>query len=286
MLPAQLKAYLPYVRKPLEITRNFRRWRSAERVHTPFVFILGPGRSGTTLLDRLLLNHSRMRGFPIQTKIFSARPIHDYARFQHFLTRDVFDRALAESGSLAGFLSAIHTLTFDLPEGGYFVEKTPEHAIHLAYLMDRFPAARFVFALRDPRDAFCSGRKDGFIPQASAIPGYLDYLGATVRPMLDLSENEKTRLHVVRYEEFTRSPLAEMQRLMGFLGLPGEEERQLAPTAPTEDWRAKDKQFARLAEPVSATTVGRWRDQLGKDEQAAFHQRGGKLLRQLGYNID
>lgn len=284
MLPPQLKAYLPYLRQPAEIFRNFRRWRSTERVDTPFVFILGPGRSGTTLLDRILLNHSRMRGFPIQTKIFSARPIHDYARFSHYLSQDVFDRALAQSQSLAGFLSAIHTLSFDLPSGGYFVEKTPEHAIHLRYLMDRFPAAKFLFTLRDPRDAFCSGRKDGFIPQAAAIPGYLHYLEKTVEPMLRLAEPDKQRLHIVRYETFTQAPLEQLQRLMAFLNLSGEEEQQLAPAAPGEDWRAGDEQFARLTQPVSPATVGRWQTQLSSEEQAAFRQRND-LLSQLGYPV-
>ena len=34
---------------------------------------------------------------------------------------------------MAGFFAAVHRASFELPEGGWYAEKTPQHAIRLAY---------------------------------------------------------------------------------------------------------------------------------------------------------
>lgn len=274
-----------YLRNPGDILRNRRRWTNPETSNIPVAFVLGPPRSGTTLLNRLLLNHSAIEGFPLQTNIFSPRSIYDLARFSHYADADTVTRALKQSRSIAGFFARLHELSFpQVPSGGYYLEKTPQHARYLGYILKHLPKAKVIFAVRDGRDTFCSGRSAQNIPQAGSVAGHARYFNSCIKPVrgfLDQSE----RILVVKYEEFTAAPEAGLTRIMNFLGLPPELDVQLAPSDQKKDWRAAEKAFERLNQPITPATVGRWRKEMSPEEIAAYNKIAGGSLSLFGYPL-
>lgn len=283
MIPTHVKALAHYARNPAEISANLARWRRRERIEAPFIFVLGPPRSGTTLLHRILLNHSKIRGFSEETGTFSPRSIHDYRRFSEFLSPEIHSAALRQTRSISGFFHAIHDLSLPLPDGGAFVEKTPQHAIYLPYLLKCFPKARAVFAIRDPRDTFCSGLSAGNIPQARNLTKHARYFRRCVSPLLTLPETDRERVFILKYEDFTRAPEAELTEVMRFLRLSGEEASQLSPEAMASDSRAQQGAFARLARPITPATVNRWQREMTPEQAQAYQIAAGPGLSHFGY---
>ncbi|WP_158243224.1 sulfotransferase family protein [Acidimangrovimonas sediminis] len=285
MIPEHIKPLLQYAKNPSQILANIRRWKSPQVDQFPFIFVLGPPRSGTTLLHRILLNHSKIVGFSEETGSFSPRSVYDYERFKHFLNKDAHTKALATTSSMAGFFSEFHKLSLDLPAGGRFVEKTPQHAIYLSYLMSRFPQAQFIFALRDPRDTFCSGFSAGNIPQARHVEKHARYFQSCVAPLIALHDMYHSRVCMVKYEDFTRTPRGEVGRIMKFLKLSGEEDFQLSRRAVSSDDRAHKAEFQRLARPITPATVGRWKTEMSKKQVSVYQKIAGDSLSYFGYEL-
>lgn len=285
MLNGNLSSLLRYASHPIEIGRNIRRWRNTETVDLPLVLVLGPPRSGTTLLHRTLLNHSRIAGFSEETSIISPKSIYDFNRFAHFVDEDAYRTALDNTRSLAGFFAALHKYALPAGDLAYYAEKTPQHAKRLDYILSRFPNVRIVFAVRDGRDTYCSGKAAGNIPQARTIRSHAAYFMACVRPAMTESARRQDQICVVRYEDFTIDPSGQLDRIMGFLGVDAEPEAQLSAAARKSDDRALRAEFARLNAPISGETVGRWRREMTGTEATAYARIAGSGLSHFGYEI-
>jgi protein-tyrosine sulfotransferase len=273
---------LRYAARPWEIAINLGYWRRARHSDLPIVFVLGPPRSGTTLIHRTLLNHAALQGFPAETSIFSPKSLLDFDRFSGFLGRPTFDRALSETDDVVSFFAAMHRLTFPFHVGPglWFVEKTPQHVKRLSFLLDHFDNARVLHVIRDGRDAFCSGRSTGNIPQAARLSNYASYWMTCVRARTAVNSD---RVLDVRYEGFTADPELELQRMMGFIGLEADPEVQLSSAQRAQDQRAASHKFSRLSQDISTKTVGRWRTEMTPEEQALFTRIAGDGLSRFGY---
>lgn len=148
--------------------------RRQSRFERP-VFIIGVSRSGTTLLFRFLASSANLGALP--------REGHDLWRaFHHPRYRQWASDEVSAGEVRFGerrFVSAYLKSYF---EQDRFVEKTPENAFRVGYLLDLFPDARFVVVRRDPlkvvrsliagwRDA--NGRfRSYFVPEDLTIPDY------------------------------------------------------------------------------------------------------------------
>ena len=149
------------------------------------IFIVGPGRSGTTLLRSLLSAHSRIAVTP-ETK-FMARAEEwglkrgvpdDFDEFwSHYTTwlrfRDLGIEAarcheLIEIQNDYSFAAVFRAVLFAYGEkvGKLRIgEKTPTHVRYLPYLLEWFPDARILFTQRDPRAVVASQMKTYWVKQ-------------------------------------------------------------------------------------------------------------------------
>lgn len=270
-----------YARHPHHVVAQVQRFRRSRPHAGRFVFVMGPPRSGTTLIHRLLLNHSHLEGFSYETSIISPKPIFDPARFTHYVDAHVHAQALAQTRDLPGFFARLHELALPAPPpGGWFVEKTPQHARRLRFILDMFPAARVVFCVRDGRDTFCSGRAAGNIPQARDVARHARYFDACMAPYFGTAPDPRVRL--LRYEDFVADPWPQLADLMRFVDLEAEPgQRDTARTG--RDARAAHKAFDRLSKPIDAGTVARWRDEMTPEEIARYERIAGPALDRLDY---
>jgi len=227
------------------------------RLAEPPVFIVGPGRSGTTLMRTLLAAHSRIAVTPETHFLKFAQAFgygqedapqdyaalcRSYSETQRFLDLGVppeqfLNRAAAAPGR--GFADAFAALLdvyrahIGKPRIG---EKPPGHQRFLADLLAWFPDARILFMMRDPRAQIAS---------ALSLPWILKQMKPQRRgaPLVRRSRRYQIARHArawtkilgryhavaqddrvlrVVYEELAADPETQMRRVCRFIDEPFE----------------------------------------------------------------
>ncbi len=157
---------------------------------------------------------------------------------------------------------------------------------HVADILARYPDARLILLVRDPRDVAASSRQSVFStfhPRKTAHLwrghqetglAWADRLGGTGR------EN----LRILRYEDLVAAPDAELRALCAWLGedfapemlrfFEGKEARRSA--ALSESW-------ANTGKPVDAGSVARFRAELSERELQLVEAVARGPMRRLGY---
>ena len=59
--------------------------------------------------------------------------------------------------------------------GKRFVEKTPQHILHLPFILKWFPQAQVIHLVRDGRDCYCSSKINIDIPQNKSAKEFASY---------------------------------------------------------------------------------------------------------------
>ncbi len=233
-------------------------WRAISRRmrSEPAVFVAGVARSGTSALRATLERHPSFRPRKDQspeTHLF-ARP--DLVREVTAGRRRqrLFEFLLEDEAAAA----RVDALAAGVPELGHedlarlffavakevrgvrrLIEKTPRHVLHLPLIDRSFPECRFLLCVRHPLDVYSSYRKrlaDDVEPGAAsgsptAVPAGKEWLTASpeefardwaekVAIVADWCERYPDRSLLVRYEDLTVSPRAEVERICRFLGEP------------------------------------------------------------------
>lgn len=272
-----------YGRHPYDIVRMLSRFQRSKPVDGKFLFILGPPRSGTTLLHRILLNHTQITGFSYETSIISPKPIFDTNRFNHYVTSATHKKALSETVDIPSFFQELHKLAFpdhDLNKD-WFIEKTPQHSKRMHYILKYFPNSKVIFCSRDGRDTYCSGKEAGNIPQSKSPASHAKYFNKCVNPYLELSEHPRVKLS--RYEDFVEAPEECLSKLMNWIGL-DLESSQLNRDLLSSDIRAASKAFTRLNSTIDGSTIGRWKKEMSAPEVSLYNFHARESLRRLGYS--
>lgn len=272
---------------------------------SPFPFVVGSGRSGTTLLRVMLDAHpalaiphesyfieqlarraDRFRSHgAFDAKAFERELFRD-ARFQHWgLAPAAVSQRLDEDApaDLAAAIRAVYGAYAHAQGKPRYGDKTPSYAMSVQRIADLLPEAVFIHLVRDPRDVAASYRRTSFGPST--------VLGAAARWQL-LTETARRagrplgrdRYLEVRYETLVSSPEAVLAQVCELVELPYDasmlayQDSDAARDAAQHD----DGQHAgvRLAPTPSLRD---WHDDLTSDEVATVESVTGSLLDELGY---
>lgn len=192
------------------------------------IFVVGTGRSGTTLLRMMLCAHPRIhltheasfylwerndrtlralaeryvRSFSFRWLRLDPRPILDGLP-AHARPRDLFTAVMRAAAGAHG-----------KPRFG---DKTPSHTGHLGRIFEDWPDARVIRIVRDPRDVVRSLNQMPWAP-ASRIAGAV-LVGHERRQCARFTD----RLLTVRLEDLLMEPRAQMERVLAFVGEPWDE---------------------------------------------------------------
>jgi hypothetical protein len=270
-----------------------------------FPFIVGRGRSGTTLLRAMFDSHAKM-AIP-QESHFVVNMGMERGRYEHGDGLDV-DLFLSDLFEHFGFVrwrlpAEVVTAAFrDSPPASFpaairgvfasyaryhgksrYGDKTPGYVMSMRLLADLFPESRFVHVIRDGRDVALSYLEGGWGPRTLA--GNAVYWRRFVRR----GRKEGARLGAdryceVRYESLLDDPERELRRLSGFVGL----EFDVAMLQYFE------RSHALLVTPRLVQTHGAlrlpptkglrdWRREMSNDQLTLFEALAGDLLNELGY---
>ena len=274
------------------------------------VFVLGCGRSGTTVTARLL-NHlpgvhiAKETGY-LNQHFELLRQIDQPAALERLLqivnawlqTNDWSGRASAADFAefcrrqrISGAAAFIHYVwSIDCPEPWenlrFIGDNTPLYALSLPELKQLLPTARFIHVVRDPRDVVCSTLKmrfGAFDPTVAALEWHMT-IGAWLMAERWLPIEDRIEF---RYEDLCITPAATFGRIAGFLGFT-QGEADLALQLHAGGGRqgqtgfeavASQPHHTRIAEPLSPSRVGRYRKELTPAEvQAVEEQVCGAML--------
>lgn len=258
----------------------------------PPIFVVGCFRGGTTLLERVLLRHPDVTGPGFETQLFS---------------RVRYGRALDHSAEYEAFTAGIHAIGDAVAEfaaaanaqarresARRWVEKSPEHVYHARAILHRFPGARIVHVVRDPRAVVTSVLHTPWaVPRARGrharmVAGAVLWELMTREGLRLLSDSAlSSSVFGVRYETLVEMPAAELQRVAAFIGLPDDSESVDAWMKSTRDVEANS-----LIEPglrgIGTSPVGRWRDSrnLTAREVALVQFLVAPTLVRAGYELE
>ena len=185
------------------------------------IFIVGMHRSGTTLVERLLGNHSRVReggelyDFPAALRLVLGR------HFSGPSDADVARRADAIDFPALGrdYLERVRWRAAGRP---FLVDKLPSNFLNIGFLQRALPQARVVHMRRGAMDTCFSNLKELFsaacpysYDQGELADFYRGYRGL----MAHWRELAPGYVLDVDYEALARDPEAGARRILGFCGL-------------------------------------------------------------------
>ena len=228
------------------------------------IFLVGFPRSGTTLLDTLLMN---MPGLHVLEEMPFLREV---------------ELALGDDAKLATLdakeANRLRRLYFEQVEKGApprspeqrIVDKHPLRMAGMPIVSRLFPAAPVILVERHPCDAVLSCYMANF------------QLNDAMRSFTDLEEAARTydavftawekaeallplRVHRIRYERMVEDLAGEMRPLLDFLGLPWDEKVLDNQGAAAERGHVRTASYSQVQEPIYKRAAGRWeryRDQL------------------------
>lgn len=272
------------------------------------VFVVGLGRSGTTLLRLMLHAHPAMAmlsetwwaprvwerrwGFPMRDPVepFRSRLVDvwvDLLRKEDDFPQDLDAHAAALKegpADLGLFLVDLGRRWAAATGADRWGEKTPVHVHHLAALHHVLPRLRVVHLVRDPRDVAASLVDAPFAASGDPV-GFavewrrtLEHAAAQAEAVDGLADAVLT----LRYEDLVRDTTTSVERVADHVGL-DPVPAMLDPSAQAADFSPDQPWMAATHRPVSDRSVGRWRDDLDPAAVAVVEALCLPLMEEHGY---
>lgn len=250
------------------------------------VFIIGLPRSGTTLIEQVLSNHSAIRAGGELTFV------DEWPQLINRLCPDgAFPENLAQTWSadrrhVATLLRDYYFARAEqrrLLEAGaqLFTDKMPFNEMWLPLVRMAFPHARIVRVMRNPLDV-CVSMLSHELTHGFNCGYRIESIVHQVAAVWDLTEHYKRELDLaeltLKYEDFVRDPETQTRQLLEYLELPFEpaclafHERRRYTATPS---------YSQIAEPIYSRSVNRHRQYL--EQLAPFIAQLKSCLAAGGY---
>lgn len=220
------------------------------------IFIVGPMKSGTSLLQQLFDTHCDLYTIPGDCHLFNhylnkydfagenwfflekwlnilinpdgkpsfwslGKDIDQYVKFASY--RDAFMRKFAymiDNVGLAYFLSSVHSASVCLyGECRRFVEKTPGEEFYAKNLLSVFPNAKFIHVVRNPIRTIVSLVKLGEHRGLENLQAFMNGIKGIIDSFIEAEKNESDNYKIVRYEDITSNTRDVMKELSSFVGI-------------------------------------------------------------------
>ncbi len=213
-------------------------------------------RSGTTLLDTILMSHPSTHVREEEAMIArledAAGDIGSLPRMtaqQAANLRDAYCNELKRGGPV--------------PQGAVLIDKYPLMTLRAAYVHRAFPDAKFIFALRHPCDVVLSCYMQNFrVTRAMAsfltLENAARFYDAAMSHWMRVRELLPLDVHTVRYEDMVVDLEGQLRPLLDFLGL--EWDASLLDYQRTAKDRGyiRTPSYAQVTERLYTRSSGRW----------------------------
>jgi len=219
-------------------------------------FLLGFPRSGTTLLDTILMGHPQVEVLEEEPTFHLAGEI--LADFPHLpqLSPDAIQAARN------AYFDVVAKRTPMAP-GKLIVDKNPLYTVALPLIRRIFPDAKIILAMRHPCDVVFSC----FTTNFKLNDGMSNFLRLdTTADLYDLCFTSFDRMqsllpmasHMVKYENVVADRERELRGLFDFLGLGWSDAVLDHQSTAIKRGRIKTASYSQVAEPIYTRSSGRW----------------------------
>ena len=284
-------------------------------------FIAGQAKSGTTLLVALLDSHPELLVLPEETAYFPTvltkyaprgrraqfsyitkqslsnvlfggpckwgkRSYATFPREQFLNTfeRAAFDPANAQEDLLVLMVKAYAAiLDRSLNTVGRWVEKTPANRNHITAIRNRFPHAKILVTLRDPRAILAAQIALEKTRQTGRFSTY--YVIAHWRVAAKLAKqirDGKVPGFVAPYEQLVREPARTMEEVCRYLEIDFDPATVLTPTKVGRFWSGNSAARINFSQ-ISTEPATRWERELSNDEIGWVEWHCHDLMPEFGY---
>lgn len=219
-------------------------------------FLVGFPRSGTTLLDTVLMGHGNAHVLEeqpvmaaVHEEIGHLRTIPALSPERVAQLRQMYFDKVAALGPV--------------PDGALIVDKLPLNMLRAPLIHRLFPDARFIFAVRHPCDCVLSCFMQNFhVNRAMASFLDMDNAARTYDAALRFWEASRAALglnvHQIHYEDVVADMAGETRKLTAFLGLDWEDGMlDFQQTAAGRGY-IRTPSYAQVTEQVYTRARGRW----------------------------
>lgn len=294
--------------------------KTSDAERPPVPFIVGVGRSGTTML-RLMLDAHPDLAIPPETHFVpelidaiesGATPEQAVATMTAVrqwgdLHTDP-DDVVARWRRLASFetgpaLRAFYEMYAERQGKPRYGEKTPAYVKNMVKIEAAMPEARFIHVIRDGRDVALSRWKRTL---GDKDPAPASQVAETWQRRIRRAQRHGRKVgHYMelRYEDLVTDTEPNLRRIAGFLELPwdpvmltyhehaaermAEMARDLPATdgKPTRPGEERMQAHAMTQKPPDPSAMYRWKEKMSPGDVAAFDGAAGELLADLGYEV-
>ncbi|HDS16960.1 MAG TPA: sulfotransferase [Proteobacteria bacterium] len=264
-----------------------------EKLNQPF-FIVGCGRSGTSLLRAILNNH---RDIAIPTESLF---ITDYLKacrkkkLRELICLLIKEPEIREWGieldendfekcrNLVEVIDLCHLKYADIKGKKIWGQKTPRFVRELDLLASNFPEARFIHLIRDPRAVVESLIRSN-VHRSNAYFGALRW-NTDVQHGLDFEEKYPDKVFRVHYEDLVKNSESTIKSILDFLKLPDYQESISAGFAGVEEYSKFYKKIhANLNRKLSTEFIDSWQERLSAEDIEIVESITRKQMLNLGY---
>jgi Flp pilus assembly protein TadD len=237
-------------------------WTRPAYAPVRLAFLVGFPRSGTTLLDSILRSHPDVdvvEEQPMVARLREALDRHQSAD-PHYLDR--LDARQLESLRKT-YLDELALHRDPTRPAALVIDKLPLTIANAGVIGRVFPEARFILALRDPRDCVLSCFMQAFGPNA-AMANFLTLKDAAnlYAEVMQLWQRYAKTLdlqsHQVRYEDILEEFGPTVSALLDFLGLPWNDDVARFQQTATKRQMIRTPSYHQVVQPLYKRASGRW----------------------------
>jgi hypothetical protein len=265
-----------------------------------FIFVGGCGRSGTSLVQKILSSHSKITGGPEfdHTRdiflLYKKMASDDYLKRQSF-----FYSANDLKKKYRNFYESFFEDAFYTKKNAiYLSEKTPVNIAVADVLLDIFPEAVFISVIRDGRDVLAS-HKD--VKKRAINRGFkgIEWTPIGISNLWNFTMNKhfqllntpslSKRIYVIKFENLVINPSKELSRLFGFLDIDLEKELLHPENITKVDtekliddiWYTPEM----YRQKFNSKKIGRWRTDLNFFDKLISNTMISKNLKEAKYDV-
>ena len=239
-----------------EVARSWREETEPDSRRPP-VFLVGFPRSGTTLLDTILMSHPKIEVLEEEPAMKKALEVFgaDVAALPNASDEQI-------KAARDAYFEMAASVT-PLAPGNLLIDKNPLTMNLLPFVRRIFPRAKILLALRHPCDVILSC----FMANFRLNAGMANFIRLdTAAELYDLSfsyfEHVQRLMpmpaHTVVYENVVADRERELRELLDFLELAWEDSVLDHQTTALKRGRIKTASYAQVAEPIYTRSAGRW----------------------------
>lgn len=251
----------------------------------PPTFIVGSGRSGTTLLRLMLDAHPNISCGPETHFLRDMR--HIVGEHWNLLSRYGFEKEYWHN-KINGFFSSFQEDYMEKRGKNRWVEKTPWYARHLDFINDVFGDCLILHIIRNGYDVVLSWKQRSGYKQALAS-AWTKWDDAVSRARA-FGERHPNRYHELRYEDLVTDPESTIRPVLSFMDEPWDpivlNYDQADHDVANRYWDHTEnrRQSGRTSSKIYASRIGKGKEKLDPVLRTLLRVRSGDLLRELGYD--